>query len=291
MLERCYNTHVMDGIILLNKPAGMTSFAAARRCRNIFHEKKTGHTGTLDPNASGVLIVLLGKYTKLAPYCVKNHKHYRARFKLGLATDTQDIWGTITERKTPSPHTEEEILAACASLTGDIKQLPPMYSAIKVNGQKLYDLARKGIEVERKERDAHISVLHVEHLQGDEYSMDAVVSSGTYIRTLIYDFAAKLGEYGVMTELERVGIEQLSIEDSANFEDLEEGRGLLDPAAIISSEWKLVEAGIYERYIRTGRIVTLHSDEPKVIFTKDGELLAAYVKEEDGVYHCQRGLL
>ena len=281
----------MDAIVLLNKPAGMTSFSAVRRCRNIFHEKKTGHTGTLDPNASGVLIVLLGKYTKLAPYCVKDHKHYKAKFKLGMATDTQDIWGTVVAQNDPSVHMQEELDLACASLCGDIKQVPPMYSAIKVNGQKLYDLARKGIEVERKERDVHISSLKVAHLGGNEYSLDAVVSSGTYIRTLIVDLAAKLGELGVMTELERVGIEHLTVADSVDFEDLEAGRGLLDPRNIISNDWKLVDAGIYERYIRSGRIVTLHSNEPRVIFTKDGELLAAYVKEDDGVYHCQRGLL
>lgn len=281
----------MDAIVLLNKPAGMTSFAAVRECRRRFQEKKTGHTGTLDPNASGLLIVLLGKYTKLTPYCVKDHKRYHAEFELGTATDTEDIWGTVTEKREPGHHTEEELQAACIPFLGDIRQVPPMYSALKVNGQKLYDLARRGIEVERRERDVHVSSLSVSHLHGNVYSMDAVVSGGTYIRTLIKDYAASLGELGVMTALERRGIEHLSLKDAVSIEELGEGKGLLSPEDVISPEWKLTDAGIYERYIRTGRHVTFRGTEEKVIFTKDHELLAAYVRREDGLYHCQRGLL
>lgn len=281
----------MDAIVLLNKPSGMTSFAAVRECRRIFHEKKTGHTGTLDPNASGVLIVLLGRYTKLTPYCVSDHKYYHAEFELGAATDTEDIWGTVTERKEPHAYSEEQLASAAEKFLGDIKQVPPMYSAIKINGQKLYDLARRGVEVERKERDVRISSLQVHHLHDNVYSMDAVVSGGTYIRTLIKDYAASLGELGTMSALERRAIEHLSLARAASFEELEQGKGLLQPKDVISPEWKMVEAGIYERYVRSGRHVTLHSSEPKVIFTAGDELLAAYVKKDNGLYHCQRGLM
>ena len=154
----------MDAVILLNKPAGMTSFDAVAKCRRIFHERKIGHTGTLDPEASGLMIILLGKYTKLLPYCVKNHKAYQATLKLGEMTDTEDIWGTIINTKTPSIHTEAEIDNAVQSLTGDILQVPPMYSALKKDGKKLYEYARQGIEIEREARPVHISSLEVEKI-------------------------------------------------------------------------------------------------------------------------------
>lgn len=281
----------MDAVIILNKPEEMTSFSAVRNCRNLFSEKKAGHTGTLDPNATGVMIVLLGKYTKLVPYCIKDHKHYHAKFVMGKCTDTGDIWGTVLQEKTPVSHTEMELEKAAQSFIGDITQVPPMYSAIKINGQKLVDLARKGIEIERKQRQVHVSSLTVKHLQGNEYEMDAVVSSGTYIRTLISDFANSLGEVATMTALVRTGIENISIEEAQTFEQLKDSPVFLDPKRVIDKEWKFVEAGVYERYVLSGRHVTLHSNAPKVIFTKGDMMLAAYTKGEDGLYHCQRGLL
>lgn len=281
----------MDAVIILNKPQEMTSFSAVRNCRNLFHEKKAGHTGTLDPNATGVMIVLLGRYTKLVPYCIKDHKHYQAEFVMGKCTDTGDIWGEVLQEKTPHSHTEEELEQVSQSFLGDIMQVPPMYSALKVNGQKLVDLARKGIEVERKERKVHVSSLSVKHLHDDVYSMDAVVSSGTYVRTLITDFAGSLGELATMTKLVRTGIEDISLSDAQSLEELKEHPMFIEPKRVISREWKFVEAGIYERYVLSGRHVTLHSNAPQVIFTKGDTMLAAYVKGEDGTYHCQRGLL
>ena len=207
----------MDAVILLNKPAGMTSFDAVAKCRKIFHERKIGHTGTLDPEASGLMIILLGKYTKLLPYCVKNHKAYQATLKLGEMTDTEDIWGTVIETKTPSIHTSEEIEKAVQSLTGDILQVPPMYSALKKDGKKLYEYARQGIEIEREARPVHISSLKVEKIDETNYRMDAVVSSGTYIRTLISDFGKQLSELAIMSSLIRTKIEHLSLEDACNF--------------------------------------------------------------------------
>lgn len=281
----------MDAVIILNKPQEMTSFSAVRNCRNLFHEKKAGHTGTLDPNATGVMIVLLGRYTKLVPYCIKDHKHYQAEFVMGKCTDTGDVWGEVLQENTPHSHTEEELEQVSQSFLGDIMQVPPMYSALKVNGQKLVDLARKGIEVERKERKVHVSSLSVKHLHDDVYSMDAVVSSGTYVRSLITDFAGSLGELATMTKLVRTGIEDISLSDAQSLEELKEHPMFIEPKRVISREWKFVEAGIYERYVLSGRHVTLHSNAPQVIFTKGDTMLAAYVKGEDGTYHCQRGLL
>ena len=279
----------MDAVILLNKPAGMTSFDAVAKCRKIFHERKIGHTGTLDPEASGLMIILLGKYTKLLPYCVKNHKAYQATLKLGEMTDTEDIWGTVIETKTPSIHTSEEIEKAVQSLTGDILQVPPMYSALKKDGKKLYEYARQGIEIEREARPVHISSLKVEKIDETNYRMDAVVSSGTYIRTLIADFGKQLNELAIMSSLVRTKIEHLSLEDACSFEDLESGKAFLSPIQVIDPTYKIVETDRVTD-IKNGKRIKLDIRDPQVIFTSNGELLAAYALQEDGLYHCLRGL-
>lgn len=279
----------MDAVILLNKPAGMTSFDAVAKCRKIFHERKIGHTGTLDPEASGLMIILLGKYTKLLPYCVKNHKAYQATLKLGEMTDTEDIWGTIINTKTPSIHTEAEIDNAVQSLTGDILQVPPMYSALKKDGKKLYEYARQGIEIEREARPVHISSLEVEKIDEINYRMNAVVSSGTYIRTLITDFGKQLDELAIMSSLIRTKIEHLSLKDACTFEDLESGVSFLSPIQVIDPTYKIVETDRVVD-IKNGKRIKLDIREPQVIFTSNGELLAAYALQEDGLYHCLRGL-
>ena len=279
----------MDAVILLNKPAGMTSFDAVAKCRRIFHERKIGHTGTLDPEASGLMIILLGKYTKLLPYCVKNHKAYQATLKLGEMTDTEDIWGTIINTKTPSIHTEAEIDNAVQSLTGDILQVPPMYSALKKDGKKLYEYARQGIEIEREARPVHISTLEVEKIDETNYRMNAVVSSGTYIRTLIADFGKQLNELAIMSSLVRTKIEHLSLKDACTFEDLESGDSFLSPLQVIDPTYKIVETDRVMD-IKNGKRIKLDIRDPQVIFTSNGELLAAYALQEDGLYHCLRGL-
>ena len=279
----------MDAVILLNKPAGMTSFDAVAKCRKIFHERKIGHTGTLDPEASGLMIILLGKYTKLLPYCVKNHKAYQATLKLGEMTDTEDIWGTIINTKTPSIHTEAEIDNAVQSLTGDILQVPPMYSALKKDGKKLYEYARQGIEIEREARPVHISSLEVEKIDEINYRMNAVVSSGTYIRTLITDFGKQLDELAIMSSLIRTKIEHLSLKDACTFEDLESGVSFLSPIQVIDPTYKIVETDRVVD-IKNGKRIKLDILDPQVIFTSNGELLAAYALQEDGLYHCLRGL-
>ena len=279
----------MDAVILLNKPAGMTSFDAVAKCRRIFHERKIGHTGTLDPEASGLMIILLGKYTKLLPYCVKNHKAYQATLKLGEMTDTEDIWGTVINTKTPSIHTEAEIANAVQSLTGDILQVPPMYSALKKDGKKLYEYARQGIEIEREARPVHISTLEVEKIDETNYRMNAVVSSGTYIRTLIADFGKQLNELAIMSSLVRTKIEHLSLKDACTFEDLESGDSFLSPLQVIDPTYKIVETDQVVD-IKNGKRIKLDIQDPQVIFTSKGELLAAYALQEDGLYHCLRGL-
>ena len=281
----------MDSVILLNKPIGMTSFSAVRQCRNIYHEKKAGHTGTLDPNASGLMIVLLGKYTKLVPYCLSNHKQYHAEFEMGMHTDTEDVWGTILDQREPKIHSEQELQETCQKFTGTILQVPPMYSAIKKDGKKLYEYARRGETIEREPRQVEISSLTASHLQGNRYAMDATVSSGTYIRTLISDYCAALGELGTMTALIRTAIEGLSLKDACTFADMEAGKEVsISPLAVIDPEWKIVECRMPEMVMQGKRVYLKDEMSDKVIFVKDNELLAAYEKQEDGMYQCKRGL-
>ena len=279
----------MEKIVLLNKPAGITSFSAVSACRRILHEKKAGHTGTLDPQASGLMIILLGKSTKLLPYCVHDRKSYHAHFCFGVRTDTEDIWGTVIEEKQPADHSDEQLKQAVESLIGDSVQIPPMYSAIKVNGKKLYEYARKGQTIERKPRNIHIYNAEVHRVNDIEYSMDVTVSSGTYIRTLISDFAAALNEYGCMTSLVRTAVDGISLLQAVDFEHLNEDSCCLDARVVIDPSIPIVDIDKTED-IMNGRPIHLEHTAPIVILKHDDQLLAAYAKTDDDMYHCQRGL-
>lgn len=279
----------MDGVILLNKPAGMTSFDAVRRVRRIFHEKKAGHTGTLDPEASGLMIILLGRYTKMLPYCAADRKTYHATFEFGRASDTEDAWGTVIEERTPAVHSRDELEAAAIRMTGRIMQVPPMYSAIKKDGKKLYEYARKGIEIEREAREIEVTSLSVADLGDNTFTMDACVSSGTYIRTLIVDYAKQLGELALMTSLVRTGIDHLSLSQAVTFEDLEEGKGMCDPLSVIDQCYERVDL-IEEKKVRNGMKIALRDHGDRILFVSEGEPCAVYEKKEDGLYHCLRGL-
>ena len=190
----------MTGIICINKPQDFTSFDVVAVTRRCFHTKKVGHGGTLDPMATGVLPVFVGGATKAVDMLPESGKSYRAGFRLGLVSDTQDIWGTLTQTGAGgiSESTLQDILQR---FRGDIMQLPPMYSALKVNGQKLCDLARKGIEVERKPRPITISRLELVSFDGTDGVIEVDCSAGTYIRTLIHDIGEAAGTGAVMTSL------------------------------------------------------------------------------------------
>ncbi len=278
----------MDAVILLNKPAGITSFDAVRKCRRIFQEKKAGHTGTLDPQASGLMIILLGKYTKLLPFCVKDRKAYHATFQLGIATDTEDIWGKVVDRKEPKMHSQEELDVLAHAMTGDQMQVPPMYAAIKKDGKKLYEYARQGITVEREPRPIHVDALTVKRIEDNTYEMDAVVSSGTYIRTLITDFARQLDEIGTMTSLVRTAIESVTLDMACNIDALEELHEFVNPLTVLSDEYHLIDV-TEARQIMNGMKIKKDYGYEKVIFCKEGKPLAAYERRIDGLYHCLRG--
>ena len=195
----------MNGVILIDKPAYFTSFDVVAVVRKITGQRKTGHTGTLDPNATGVLPILLGSATKAQDLIVNHDKTYIADFRFGLTTDTLDIWGKVlSEQK--SEVTRADILNVIPKFTGEIEQIPPMFSAVQKNGQRLYDLARKGIEVERESRK--VTVYGLELLEFDEETQigkfEISCSKGTYVRTIIDDIGRLLGVGGVMTGLRRI---------------------------------------------------------------------------------------
>lgn len=213
----------MTGIILLDKPKDITSFGAVARVRRICGEKKCGHTGTLDPMATGVLTVMLGGATRFIELLPSHNKAYRAKFRLGTITDTLDITGKILETREVDV-TADEVREKLNDFIGDIDQLPPMFSAVSVNGQRLYDLARQGIEVERKSRQVTIFSIDVlsENENEGEYEIGVECSSGTYIRTLISDLGEALGCGAVMTELRRTKANGFGIEKALTVEQLEE---------------------------------------------------------------------
>ena len=212
----------MDGIILVNKPQNFTSFDVVAKMRGILRTKKIGHTGTLDPMATGLLVVLVGNATPLCDRLPDDKKEYVGGFKLGVKTDTEDIWGKVTEEK-ESHVKEKDILNALPHFTGEILQVPPMYSAIKIGGKKLCDLAREGIEVEREGRP--IKIDEIELLSFDEEKQEGLLRiacrKGTYIRTLIKDIGDFLGCGATMTSLKRTVSNGFSIEDSFTFEEIE----------------------------------------------------------------------
>lgn len=208
----------MDGIIVINKEKGYTSHDVVNVVRKTLNMRKVGHTGTLDPEAEGVLPICIGKGTKVSDMLMFSDKEYIAGIKLGIATDTQDIWGEVV-KKSEKTVNECEFRDALCSFVGDIIQVPPMYSAIKVNGKKLYEYAREGKEVERKERRVKIYSIDVLSF-GDEIKIKVACSKGTYIRTLINDIGEKLGTYACMNSLVRTKSSVFTLENAISLDEL-----------------------------------------------------------------------
>lgn len=213
----------MDGVINVNKSAGMTSFDVIASLRKILNMKKIGHTGTLDPDATGVLPICIGKGTKLVELLTANDKQYIAEVRLGITTDTQDTSGNITdERKVDI--SENNLISAISYFIGEIKQIPPMYSAIKVNGERLYKLAREGIIIEREPRKVFISDIKLNYFKKEEniFSITVDCSKGTYIRTLSNDIGEKLGCGAAMSALKRTKSGRFDIENSFTLDEIRE---------------------------------------------------------------------
>lgn len=219
-----------SGIIVIDKPSDWTSMDVCAKLRGRFHEKRVGHAGTLDPMATGVLPVFLGRATRAVTFASESEKEYQFGLKLGVVTNTQDITGQVVGQ-TPFTGTAEDLLSVLPRFRGDIRQVPPMYSAIKINGQKLYDLARKGREVERAPRPVTIHALELEDRLGpDEFLLRVRCSKGTYVRTLCHDIGAALGCGGCMSALRRTEAAGFSLAEAVPLEALLDAP---DPAALL----------------------------------------------------------
>ena len=208
-----------DGVLLIHKPYGITSFDVVARVRRLYGTKKVGHTGTLDPIATGLLPVLVGRAVKASEFLTEKDKEYIAGLRLGLTTDTEDITGTVLTESSDIPDSET-VMQTAKQFVGEIMQVPPMYSALKVGGEKLVDLARKGIVIERQARPITVHELDIEE-NGPDYTMRVFCSKGTYIRTLCADIGNKLGCGGVMTSLIRTKTGGFSLDEAHTLEELE----------------------------------------------------------------------
>ena len=215
----------MDGIILINKPKGCTSHDVVNKIKHLLNEK-VGHTGTLDPNATGLLPILIGQGTKLSYYLINHNKEYEVTLKLGIKTDTADSEGNILEEQNVDNTilNIENVENILKSFVGKQEQIPPMYSAIKINGKKLYEYARKNIEIEVKPRKIEIYDINLKSINQDEKTINFTVycSKGTYIRSLCEDIAKSMGTIGYMKELNRTKVGMFSIQDSIIIKELED---------------------------------------------------------------------
>ena len=212
---------MLNGVINIYKIKGFTSHDVVAKLRGIVKQKKIGHTGTLDPDAMGVLPVCLGSATKLCDMLTDKEKEYIAKVRLGVTTDTQDMTGTVLSQKEVTV-SEEEVVKAIRSFVGPYEQIPPMYSALKVNGKKLYELAREGKEVERKARPVVIHDIEIMEMNLPEIIIRVGCSKGTYIRTLCHDLGQKLGCGAAMAALERTKSGQFSLDTAITLAELEE---------------------------------------------------------------------
>ncbi|RXM58649.1 tRNA pseudouridine(55) synthase TruB [Clostridium tetani] len=245
----------MNGVINVYKPQNITSFDVVRIIKKISRIKKVGHTGTLDPMATGVLPICLGGSTKIVDFIMNEHKEYRAKLKLGLITDTYDREGKVLKEEDASKILEEEVVNCINSFKGEIIQIPPMYSAIKIKGERLYNLARKGIEVEREGRKINIYNIEVLKVNLPYVEFKVNCSKGTYIRSLCYDIGNKLGMGATMWELERTKTGNFSIENSINLEDINEEniQEFIIPAEKALSKYERIEIDEYfSRLLKNG---------------------------------------
>ncbi len=211
-----------EGILIINKPSGITSHDVVEAIRRRFKMKRVGHAGTLDPMATGVLMVLLGRYTKLFNSFASFDKAYSATMILGLNTDTADIQGKETARASIAGITPEKIEKVFNEFVGEIDQVPPMYSAVKVKGRKLYELARKGIQVEREARRIKINKLEIVQINLPEVKFYLECSKGTYVRQLAEDIGKRLGCGGCISQIERTQVGSFNIKDAVTIEDVNE---------------------------------------------------------------------
>ena len=277
----------MNGIILVDKPCGWTSHDVVGKLRGILHERRIGHSGTLDPMATGLLVVFAGRATRAVEFAEADSKEYIAGLRLGVSTDTQDTTGNVLNTCETLP-SKDELIAAANGFLGEISQIPPMYSAIKINGKKLYELARRGEIVERSPRKVTISKLELVGEDKCDYILDIHCSKGTYIRTLCSDIGDKLGCGGCMSSLRRVKAGVFSITQAHTMEQIQAAAdlggldGIIIPVdTLFTDKPKLTVNEFEEKKLRNGNTIKIKSaDGTYRVYSESGEfLLLAEVKD------------
>ena len=277
----------MNGIILVDKPCGWTSHDVVGKLRGILRERRIGHSGTLDPMATGLLVVFAGRATRAVEFAEADSKEYIAGLRLGVSTDTQDTTGNVLNTCETLP-SKDELIAAANGFLGEISQIPPMYSAIKINGKKLYELARRGENVERSPRKVTISKLELVGEDKCDYILDIHCSKGTYIRTLCSDIGDKLGCGGCMSSLRRVKAGVFSITQAHTMEQIQAAAdlggldGIIIPVdTLFTDKPKLTVNEFEEKKLRNGNTIKIKSaDGTYRVYSESGEfLLLAEVKD------------
>ena len=279
----------MQGLILINKPQNMTSFDVVAVVRKTLNIKKIGHAGTLDPNAEGLLIILVDKATKVLPFLALNRKEYLAQLEFGIKTNTGDIWGEVIAKDDAFNIDEAKIDAVLNSFLGITKQTPPKVSAISIKGKRLYEYARANIDVEIPEREIEIYKIEKIAFADGILTFKVECSSGTYIRSLCEDIAIKLNTIGTMHALTRTSIGPYRIEDAINIESLRQNEYRLLPV-IDAIELEKVEVDPITD-VKNGKKLNLSHTSDVILVTHQNEPIAVYqYQEDDGSYHCVRGL-
>ena len=267
-----------NGIVIIDKPTGWTSMDICAKIRGILHEKRVGHGGTLDPMATGVLPVFVGHATRAVEFAENSRKEYVAGIRFGLMTDTQDVTGTVLERR-PASVSRAELEAILPRFTGAISQIPPMYSAVKIGGQKLYDLARKGKEVERKPRSVIIYELELlEQTEDGDWTLRCACSKGTYVRTLAHGIGQLLGCGAALSSLRRTMAAGFTLEQAVTLEDVQrQGESLLLPTDRYFAEYPayIISSRAQETRCRNGNPVmdAALSDGTYRVYGSDGIFL------------------
>ncbi len=279
-----------NGILLFNKNVGVTSRSVDNELGKKFHTHRIGHLGTLDPFASGLLVIAVNKGTKFLPFLMDSPKTYLATLALGVKTSTGDTEGEVVQKEDVPSLNKEMIERVFASFLGDSFQIPPMTSAIKVNGVALYKLAHKGIETERKERPIHIDRLELISISKNQIVFLSTVSTGTYIRVLGEDIAKRLGTVGHLESLKRLSIGNFSLENAVDKDSVSE-KSILDPTPfIISMEHYEIDPTL-EKAVKDGKKMTLPKDYgEKVLLTLHHTAISVYQKESGVTYASLRGL-
>ncbi|MDQ0362849.1 tRNA pseudouridine(55) synthase TruB [Breznakia pachnodae] len=275
----------MDGVVVINKPAGMTSHDVVFKLRKILKTKKIGHTGTLDPNATGVLLVLVGKATKILPFIEDIDKEYIATLQLGKRTFTDDIWGDVLEEKEVT--IIDDFKDVLSSFQGVITQTPPKVSSIKVNGKKLYEYARKGEEVEIPTRQ--VEIFETEVLDDKEYKFRVHCSSGTYIRSLCVDIAKKSDNLGCMSSLVRSKVGRFTLEDAQELETLSLDNVMFHPIESMLSHLEFIAYEPIED-IYHGKKVKVKTKEDRICMVNESKCIAVYERLQGDVFKSIRGL-